>query len=383
MLLNELENFQIYLLSLPKNSDSPVRNMHSISGFKPGNIAFLKTQFPPNSGRSSLYEALSGFLFRKKRFEQESLIFPVVNMLNVLVLQDLIEELKPDIIWAEHLESLLLAGHLKNFEGKLIYSHHDFLWKLILIRRKRLKDFFQSFLFHKIQKRAVQQFGQYVVGGASNEMQEIKEINPNSATLYLPTLYPSVLFPENSNLHFPLRIVHLGSPKATANHIGIKNLFHKVIPKLQNNIDFECHLIGTVNNCDQQQHQVLNDFNVIYEGFVPNLKSTLRPFDIHILPYDKATGSRTRYAVAMNHAQVLIAHEAAVEGIENLVHNENCIIANSFDGIVEAIIQLYHNPAERIRIGRNAKIWHDETHQVQANAAILKQWLLTKNIYHD
>lgn len=381
-LLNELENLEIYLLCFPGSPDSLSQNTIEIPEFEPKKISLLSVNFPCNPIRSSLYTTVYAYIFSRKSKIRGAHIFPSVNPENVSVLQNLIDELQPDIIWAEHLESFLLVTHLKNFKGKIVYSHHDFLWKLILIRRRKFKDFIQSFLFHTVQKKVIQQFGKYVVGGASNELQEIGKLSAKSSTLYLPTLYPILLFPENSVLQMPLRIIHLGSPKATANRVGIKNLLNKIIPKLRNNIEFQLHLIGATNSCDMELYKLLNQPDVTCEGFADDLKSVLRPYDLHVLPYDKATGSRTRYAVAMNYGQVLIAHKASVAGIEGLVHNQNCLIENSFEGMVKSIILLHDNPSERIRLVNNAKKWHDETHQVQVNARILEKWLIQNNIYH-
>ncbi|MCF2446191.1 glycosyltransferase [Dyadobacter sp. CY345] len=382
MLLNEIENLEIYLLCFPASSDSVSQNTIEIPEFKSRNMSLLSVKFPCKPARSLLYKTVYEYIFSPKSEIRCSHMFPSVNPENLSVLQNLVYELQPDIIWAEHLESFLLVTHLKSYKGKVIYSHHDFLWKLILIRRRKFKDFVQSFLLQIIQKKAIQQFGKYVVGGASNELQEIQKLNTNVSTLYLPTLYPIHPFPENSVLQMPLRIIHLGSPKATANRVGIRNLLIKIIPELQNKVEFQLHLIGVTNSCDMELYKLLNQPNVICEGFVDDLKSVLHPYDLHILPYDQATGSRTRYSVAMNYGQVLVAHMASVAGIDGLVHNQNCIIENSFDGMVKAIIRLHDNPSERIRLGNNAKKWHDETHQIQVNARILEKWLIQNNIYH-
>jgi len=378
MLLNELKNLDIYLLFFPESAQS----QPEIPGYRFENMSVLKPVFLTQPKTPSLFKVACQFVFRQKPQLQHVTLFPSVNRQNVSIVQKLIADLKPDIIWAEHLESLLLISQLKYVPSKVVYSHHDFTWKLILIRRKKFKDFVRSFLYYLTQKTAIRQYGSFVVGGASNELQEIKTINPACATLYLPTLYPVLPASKNFNQGPLLRIVHLGSSKATANHIGIKNLLNVILPRLQNKIEFECHMIGAVDGSDKNMSYLLRQDNVVYEGFVQELASVLRAGDIHILPYDKATGSRTRYSVAMNHGQVLVAHQAAVEGIEGLVHNENCIIENSLEGIADAIIRLYKNPDERMRLGGNAKKWYDETHQLTPNARLLKDWLSKNNICH-
>jgi len=45
------------------------------------------------------------------------------------------------------------------------------------------------------------------------------------------------------------------------------------------------------------------------------LDEVLRPNDVHIVPYDQPTGTRTRLTLALNHRQVLLAHQNSVKGL--------------------------------------------------------------------
>ena len=384
ILLNQLEDFDIYLLCLPSHSKlSKTEIDPEITDSLPNKISIIRADFSIKP-TLSFYKIVRSLLITKNSLMRASLLFPSVNSQNLSVLQTIIDDLKPDVIWAEHLEPFLLISYLQNFQGKFVYSHHDFLWKLILIRRQNLKDYLRSAFYKTIQKNLIRKSCKYVVGGATNELAELKKINKSTHNLYLPTIYPikSILFPHKSELNKPLRIIHFGTSKATANRIGLKNLLLHIVPKLQNKIDFELWIIGEIDNNDLAMRALLNQPNIFYKGFVQDLSTVLHPLDLHILPYDQLTGSRTRYSVAMNFGQVLIAHQASVQGVAGLIPGQNCLIENSFEAISKSIIWLYYHPDERIRLAKNSKIWYDETHQVSNNKAILKRWLSKNNIIH-
>lgn len=379
-LLHDIPNVNIDVVCLSHQETGPLE----IPDWDHRRLHLIHAGFSSPSKPLPWYKSIWSALFNPGRLSLYALWFQCISRKNLSVLQNIVNDSKPDIIWAEHLESFLLARLLPHYKGKIIYSHHDFLWKLIVIRRQNLKDYIRSFLIQFIQKDAIQKNGAYVIGGAQNELDEIRKFSPKSSTLYLPTLYPliPVLFSQNMIWDKPLRIIHFGSPKATANHIGLKNLLTHIIPHLQNKIDFECVIIGDLDPDDQDLKDLLNQPNICCKGYVADLSSVLRPLDVHILPYDRPTGSRTRYPVALNHGQVLLGHSACLAGVQGLIHLENCLIKKSFQEMVLTLIWLSKNPQERLRLAMQAKKWHDHTHTRTHQVKILKTWLTKNNLIH-
>jgi glycosyltransferase involved in cell wall biosynthesis len=380
-LLNEIKTLCIYIVRFPSAESAKIE----ISDLDDSRFIVIHADFATVSTPPSLYKSVLKVFSKPGRFSIYTLLFHSITKRNLSVIQNIVNDIKPDIIWAEHLEPFLLTGLLHQFQGKIIYSHHDFLWKLVLIRRQLRKDRIRAFLLQWIQKDAIRKNGNYVVGGAQNELNEVSAINKRSSTLYIPTLYPiiPVSFPQNPFANLPLRIVHFGSPQATANRIGLKNLLTHIIPQLQNKIDFECLIVGHPDKNNPELNRLLDQPNIICTGYVADLRSVLRPLDIHILPYDQPTGSRTRYAVAINHGQLLVAHRACVTGIEGLIHQENCLLENSFPEIADRIIALHNSPQDRLIIATNAKKWYDKTHTRKHQATILKTWLSQNGMINE
>lgn len=380
-LLNEIETLCVYIVCFPSAESAKIE----ISDLDDSRLIVIHADFSPVSTPESFYKSVLKIIFKPGRFSIYALLFHSITQRNLSAIQNIVNDIKPDIIWAEHLEPFLLVSLLHRFKGKIIYSHHDFLWKLILIRRQLRKDRIRAFLSQWIQKDAIRKNGKYVVGGAQNELNEVLMINKKSSTLYIPTLYPiiPVSFPQKLITSKPLRIVHFGSPQATANRIGLKNLLTHIIPHLQNKINFECVIVGHPDKNNRELNWLLDQPNIICTGYVADLRSVLCPLDIHIVPYDQPTGSRTRYAVALNHGQILVAHRASVIGIDGLVHQENCLLENSFPAIVDRIITLCDNPQDQLRIAVNAKKWYDNTHTTKHQAAILKTWLSQNGMINE
>jgi glycosyltransferase involved in cell wall biosynthesis len=95
--------------------------------------------------------------------------------------------------------------------------------------------------------------------------------------------------------------------------------------------------------------------NVKCSGFIKDLTTVLRPFDLHVIPWEYSTGQRTRLPVAFNHAQVVVATRAAVACYPEARDRENCRLVDRLEDMVPVITELLAAPGERSRLGRAAR----------------------------
>jgi hypothetical protein len=91
------------------------------------------------------------------------------------------------------------------------------------------------------------------------------------------------------------------------------------------------------------------------------------PLDIHIIPWDKNTGTRTRLALTLQYKQCLVARKEGVANAKEIVNNENALLSDSWSSYTNDIVNLYHNRALRDSIAANSfKTYRENfTHESQ------------------
>lgn len=280
-------------------------------------------------------------LFKPAEFE-----YFFINENNKKELQQIIENNKVDIIWCEWRWSALLAWKTK-LNVKKIYSHHDWEYKLSLLRSKpTLNKRFHAFQKKRVEIKMVKEFDA-CLSGSYTEAKEISIISKKEA-FYIPITYKPIPFKERSNNH--VRIVHLGSMGTTANRIGLERFLDicwedikKQIPEVQLNV------IGNINQAQQSLKEKLqNDSQINVLGFVKEISDALLPYDVHIIPWEYNTGTRTRVPLILNFKQALVATKASVECFPEIT-TENAVLADNLQEMTKQIIDLYSD-SERLHL---------------------------------
>jgi glycosyltransferase involved in cell wall biosynthesis len=138
----------------------------------------------------------------------------------------------------------------------------------------------------------------------------------------------------------------------TANREGLAAFFKGVWPQLKGlNVRFE--VVGDTSTAPPELQKHLR--TVACTGFVQDLTKVLRPYDIHIIPWEHSTGQRTRLPLAFNHAQVVVATKASVACYPEARDGENCRLVERLEDMVSVIPYLMADHAERTRLGRAAR----------------------------
>jgi glycosyltransferase involved in cell wall biosynthesis len=195
-----------------------------------------------------------------------------------------------------------------------------------------------------------------VVSASTSEADQIRELGVRYVG-YFPTLYETVKLPDvDPPLPAP-RVVHLGSMQATANRIGLERFFEIVWPIISQKManPLELWVVGSLNGASKQLIKNLEQNKVICTGYVPDLTTVLRPYDIHIIPWEYDTGTRTRIPLVLNYAQTLVSTRAGAACISELQHGKNCLLVNNLNHMTDAIIKIGKNPSERRRLAINGR----------------------------
>ncbi len=275
-----------------------------------------------------------------------------VNSQNENILKNYISTHKIDLVWAEWRWTAILA-HYSNLSIPIIYAHHD--WEFKLRKLKSSLSLLEK--FHLKQKKRVElelvKNVSACVSASFTETEEIKAYG-NLKALYIPLTYQEVEMTKNDS-ETP-SIVHLGGMGTTANRIGLERFLEVCWDDLKQKIPtIELKVIGNLKYASDSLKKRLEDPQIQCLGFVEDLQPELKAYDIHIIPWEYNTGTRTRIPLVFNYAQVLVVTKAAASCYPEVIHDENSILSDDLSQMTIQLLDLYKNQEKRIFIGDNAR----------------------------
>jgi len=259
-------------------------------------------------------------------------------------LQQLIKRINPDVIWAQHFEPATVAA--QQTRVPVVYVHHDWLYRIKALRNHRAINPRQK----AVEERLVRAVSA-VVSGSKPECEEISRAGGRNV-YYIPVSFDLAAVDLERAADKTPRLVHLGGMGTTANREGLLEFFERVWPALKTS-GVELEVIGDTAGASPVLLEHLR--TVKCSGFIKNLTMVLRPFDIHVIPWEHTTGQRTRLPVAFNHAQVVVATQAAVACYPEARDRENCRLVDRLEDMISVIPELMTDHAERLRLGRAAR----------------------------
>lgn len=284
-------------------------------------------------------------------------LYSVVNDKTIAKLKQIILELSPQFLFAEHRIPAILAKYAAP-HIPLIYSHADWEWRLLALRKpEKMADWryrFRRWLTRRVEEDLVRQVSA-CVSVSITEAQEINEVGAKHVA-YFPPIYPLTEKPKRTPITSLLRIVHLGGMTATAGRLGLQRFLEVVWPRISNNeeIPLELWVIGNLDNAPPSLISRLDQAKAICTGFVEDLSTVLRPFDVHVIAWEHNTGARTKVPLAFSYGQVVVSTKVAVEGFSELHNGENCILVDNLHDMPNEILDLAKNITKREKIGLGA-----------------------------
>lgn len=322
----------------------------------------------------SLINHLAAFL--SPLLQPEKYFFPSLSSL-VPSFLELIRQTEPDFIWAE---TAFVACLVRQVHPRLpwVYQHHDWAYKIQWLRHTARRA--QKQLSFRLSNAALRRLEQNiarashcVLTGSASEAAEICQAGqPN--VFVIPTTYQPVDLPLDALPAQPVRIVHLGSLRTTANYLGLKAYLQTVHPRVvallaEQKIPFEFVLVGDSEDAKPELLELLHRNQATLLGFQSDLGSILRPFDIAIIPYSENTGTRTKLPLLMNYAQVVLATESAVAGTPEIRGCSGCIITKDLEGFVEPLLLLARQANLRQIMGQEARIFFNSHFTIDSQLA--------------
>jgi hypothetical protein len=272
--------------------------------------------------------------------------------------QILKKESSSSIIWCEHIMPVLYLFLLlpeKEILEKVLYSHHDFFYKILQTKKlaQSPRHQIRNFIIKKLELLVFKKIP-YFVSGSKFEMNEIKKLAPRAESVqFLPCFYPLITGRDTKNIPSFTKIYHLGTVEAAANKIGLQFFFKKVFPMIEG-LPFRLEFLGNVKDYITHEFPQYKDHpKITYHGFVKNLNEKIENGMIHIIPYSGMTGTRTRIAAITRFNPALLAFQNAQDSYPVLVSNENCILAKSDEDFVTQLKNLILDDHLRRKISVN------------------------------
>uniref|UniRef100_UPI0040473CD4 glycosyltransferase n=1 Tax=Flavobacterium sp. TaxID=239 RepID=UPI0040473CD4 len=243
---------------------------------------------------------------------------------------------KYELFWVEHFYALPSYKTTPNFIfKKIIYSQHDFLFKIKALRNKMPKEK----LF--VEETTTISKCKSIVAG--NQL----EVNFCKTTLKKQSYYLPISIDKISVSDFDdsKTIIHLESFNTTASKQGFEYFVDYILPYVQN--DIKIKLIG---QCTDQY----NFENIKGYGFVDCLEDHLKTGTISIIPWKHDTGQRTRVFESLSFGCVIVSYSVLGEIIPELINNVNCILVHSEIEFANVINDIFCDVEKRKRIAKEA-----------------------------
>jgi len=255
--------------------------------------------------------------------------------------ETLVNTHKPDFIWAQHFQPALLATRQRRVP--VVYSHHDWMFRIIALRSGQPEDSRRKREEFEVVRRS-----RAVVCGSQTECNEAASFGCGSAH-YIPTSYvPVEIDWGRFDLSAP-RLVHLGGMATTASRKGLHRFLQIVWPRLRR-LGIPMDVVGDLSRMLPPLATLLQTVNSL--GFVADLSQVLRPGDLQIIPWEHNTGQRTRFPLALNYGQVVVATKASVACFPEAVNGKNCRLVEDLEDMGGVIEELCKDSEQRERLAR-------------------------------
>jgi len=286
-------------------------------------------------------------------------LFPDITPSVLESFERLVSESGVDLIWAENLFPGLLATRAQ-VAVPVVFSHHDRIFRLFrnwgtnteFGWRRR----FVSWTGERLEKRVIRS-ASACASGSVVEARDLGRLN-GGPVAYLPTTYAASPWDTTAKIPQAARIVHLGGMNTIANRGGLARFLAVAWPRLRsgNGKAPEFWVVGNLAGASETLRADLASSGAVMTGFVRDLAEVLRPGDIHVVPWEHATGTRTRIPVILRHGQVLLSTRAAAACLPELRDGEDCVLVDDLTAMAEEIRILAKDREKRARLARAARI---------------------------
>jgi hypothetical protein len=165
--------------------------------------------------------------------------------------------------------------------------------------------------------------------------------------------------------------------QTTANRLGLERFLDVSWPIIcqTSSVHPELWVVGSLAGASGSLLAKLKQAKAACPGFVDDLTTVLRPFDIHIIPWEHNTGTRTRIPLVLNYGQVLVSTKAGAACLPELRHNENCVLVHNLEQMAKEVMLLIPDESRRQKLARAGRDTFEKQYTREAVQPRFNQFL--------
>lgn len=118
--------------------------------------------------------------------------------------------------------------------------------------------------------------------------------------------------------------------------------------------------------------ELSNISGVEVTGYIPDISRAIGGASVYVLPLRMGSGFRTKLLDVFPLGKAIVLTSKSTEGID-LIHNENCLIADTPEEFAMHCCYLLENEAERKRLGENARKLAEQAYSQNHIEELLKK----------
>jgi glycosyltransferase involved in cell wall biosynthesis len=255
---------------------------------------------------------------------------------------------KPDIVISEHIWSFIPAlAAMKKIDFLLITDTHN-------IEIEYLNSKFGISVYSKIVRlfeKWILQHSDLIIVCSKREKEIVNNLyNLSSQNIIVVpngTSLDETLLIEDSTKTFGDKktILFIGKLDYGPNRKAVDYIVEKISPRMmENNPSVIFVIIGG------PKPPILAK-NVVFTGYVHDIKPYLRSADICIAPIFSGSGTRLKVLEYMAYKKPVVSTSKGVEGIDGMENHKNVVIADDEDSFYDAISNLLNDSGLRKTIG--------------------------------
>lgn len=171
------------------------------------------------------------------------------------------------------------------------------------------------------------------------------------------------------------KILMVGHLDGMATLLGLRLFFRETLPILERRLGpeaFEVHLVGNYPKRPDMVNTVLRSSPAVkLRGYVEDVNAEFLSADVLLVPTPLELGMRTRILEGFSFGCCVVAHRANAQGIPQMRHGENTLLAGDGPGLAEAVLAALRDSDLRWRLGLLARQTYEQHFSLETAGARL------------